>query len=175
MTSPIALRINEALRNEFRRLVETDGIAGKITEGEKRLAAFRAILADFAVGRLTVEEVIAATRERLDPVSSPYAMDRRVFAHGWPERLARTQISRFYCQSVMGLLIRQGETDCFIPHSSREKADSACSITLAGKRHQLQPLYELLTSNYRDGKWTQGVVKVPDHPHCTHVVRPCQN
>lgn len=169
------LRVNGAIRSEFERLVAADAIAGKITEGEGRVAVCRQVLLNFASGLVTVNEAIAALGDQLGCLPSPHATNRHVFADGWPERLVRTQISRFYNQSVMGLLIRQGEVDCFVPHSSHEKADSPCSVSLAGKRHPLQPLYDSLISSYRDGNWNPKVVKVPNHPHCTHVVRPADS
>jgi hypothetical protein len=166
---PTVLSQNEALRNAVVALVATDAMAGKVTEGGDRLERFRAILTDLVNGQIGLGEAIRRTQAELPRQTSPYSGNNRVFASNWEERLVRTQLSRFYNQGVMEQLLAEGETQCFVPHSPAEDPDSNCSRQLAGQNHDVKALYERLVTSYRDGVWSQSV-KIPDHPHCTHVV-----
>ena len=83
----------------------------------------------------------------------------------------RTQFSRFYNQAVLEELRARGETECFVAHSSAEASDSPCSTLLAGNHHPIAVLHERLLANHSRGQWDQSL-KVPNHPHCTHVVSP---
>ena len=96
-----------------------------------------------------------------------------MFASGWAERLVRTQFSRFYNQAVLQQLTAHGDTECFVPHSASEQASSQCSQLLAGRTHNVQGLLTLLADSYALGQFSK-TPKIPDHPHCTHVVRPAQ-
>ena len=60
---------------------------------------------------------------------------------------------------------------CFVPHSDEQDASSACTQQLAGGLHSVTMLYTRLLDNYQMGNWLKEV-KIPNHPHCTHVVRP---
>jgi hypothetical protein len=120
---------NEPLRNRVITLIENQPIAGKVTEGIPRLEAFRAIMVDLVNGNLNLNEAIQKTQIDLSPQSSAHGNNIRVFPANWDERLVRTQLSRFYNQAVMEQLLEEGETQCFVPHSSEERADSDCSST----------------------------------------------
>ena len=71
-------------------------------------------------------------------------------------------------------LMGAGEVKCFIPHSSAEQLTSRCTQQLAGRAHEAATLHTLLVQNYTNGNWGRDV-KLPDHPHCTHVVTPVQS
>jgi hypothetical protein len=144
---------------------------GKVTEGGDRLARFRTLLTDLVNGAIAVDEAYRQTGLQLPRHTSPHANSNRVFPSGWEERLVRTQLSRLYNQAVLEALRDAGQNSCFVPHSSAEDAGTACSVQLAGKAHEVSVLYDRLVQSYTYGQWSSQV-KVPDHPHCTHVVRP---
>ncbi len=171
---PAALAQNEELRKAVLALVPTQPMAGKATEGGTRLQDFRLILADLVEGRLDLERASERTLRELPRASSLHGDSNRVFASGWAERLVRTQYSRFYNQAVLQALLAHGETSCFVPHSSDEDGGSKCSRLLAGAHHSVQTLYDRLVQSYAAGNFGQDA-KIPDHPHCTHVVRPSQS
>lgn len=160
---------NDALRSAALALIANQPMAGKVTEGGDRLERFRAILTDLINGRTDMVGAIRKTEVELSRQTSLYSGSNQVFAANWEERLVRTQLSRFYNQAVMEKLLAEGETECFVPHSPAEDSDSKCSIQLAGKTHDLRTLYDRLVGSYAQGNWSQ-VVKIPNHPHCTHVV-----
>ena len=166
-----ALVQNEALRSRVLALIAVQPMAGKITEGGSRMQAFRSILADLVNGQISVERAISRTQAELPRQTSLYSADNRVFAKDWDERLVRTQFSRFYNQAVMEQLLDEGETLCHVPHSGAEKRESNCSVHLAGRNHDVRTLHTRLVSSYAQGNWSS-TVKIPDHPHCTHVVTP---
>jgi hypothetical protein len=100
-----------------------------------------------------------------------HASNRRVFAKNWPQRLVRTQLNRFYNQALLQHLLESNETLCEVPRSSEERGDSRCSRELAGTTQEVRHLHERLLSVYARGE-AASLPLVPDHPHCTHVVRP---
>lgn len=163
------LKENEHLRNEVLALVESQPMPGKVTEGGDRLSHFRTILAALISGDIGLPDAFTRTQRELQRESSMHSGNNRVFAAQWTERLVRTQLSRFYNQAVMERLLAEGETHCFVPHSSSEDSSSPCSVALAGKNHEIKILHERLVASYSEGDWAK-VVKIPDHPYCTHVV-----
>lgn len=165
------LHRNDALRRRVLDLIASEPIAGKVTEGGDRLARFRAILSDLTSGKLDMQGATRRTIAELPRETSPHSDSSRVFLSGWHERLVLTQFSRFYNQAVMETLLEAGETQCFVPHSDIEDASSPCSRQLAGANQDLRTLYNRLTRSYGDGVWSQEV-KIPNHPHCSHVVTP---
>ena len=144
---------------------------GKVTEGGGRLDAFRSILLDLANGDATLDEAILRTQRDLPRHGSPHNGNNRVFPEGWAERLVRIQFSRFYNQAVLEQLRDEGAQSCFVPHSSAEDASSPCTQALAGANQSVAMLYQRLVDSYRNGKFSREP-KIPNHPHCTHVVRP---
>jgi hypothetical protein len=160
---------NDELCNATLALIANQPMPGKATEGEGRLEEFRVILTDLVNGQINLTEAYERTSVDLSRQASPHSGNNRVFSDGWEERLVRTQLSRFYNQAVMEKLLLEGENQCFIPHSSTEASNSLCSTQLAGSNHDLKTLYNLLVDSYANGNWTQDV-KIPNHPHCTHVV-----
>ncbi|MBE7474275.1 MAG: hypothetical protein HS114_34530 [Anaerolineales bacterium] len=168
---PIVLSKRADLRGAMIKLVETESVAGKVTEGGNRLDLFRSVLKPLIIGELTLTNAYQRTMLHLTRENSIHAGNNKVFATGWAERLVRTQYSRFYNQAVMEELLAKGQTECFVPHSSEENVGSKCSLYLAGKAHNLKALYNLLISSYAKGSWDSSP-KIPDHPHCTHVVTP---
>jgi len=144
---------------------------GKATEGGDRLDQFRAILVELIQGRVSLVQAVMLVQQRLPREQSTHSANNRVFPFGWEERLVRTQFSRLYNQAVLEHLIAIGETHCFVAHSSDEAPESACSVALAGQTHEVAVLHTRLVESYVRGVFTK-TVKIPDHPHCTHVVMP---
>jgi hypothetical protein len=159
------------LRFAVLALISEQPIPGKVTEGGDRLSRFREIMKALVAGTIGLSEAHRGTEIQLPRLGSIYGSNNRVFASGWAERLVRTQYSRFYNQAVMEQLLGEGAVSCFIPHSSAEDSGSRCSRLLAGGSHDLRVLYDRLINSYANGNWT-GDLKVPEHPHCTHVVTP---
>ena len=160
---------NAALHNAVIALIASQPMAGKVTEGGNRLDLFRNILSDLVNGNTSLDAASHKTQDELSPQTSLYASNNRVFPSGWAERLVRTQLSRFYNQAVMEKLLAEGETQCFVPHSAAEDSGSSCSLQLAGSNQDLKTLHNRLVDAYEKGIWSQ-TVKIPNHPHCTHVV-----
>lgn len=169
---PAAIKVNDDVRLYMINLIQGAPLLGKIVEGGNRLDVFRQILVDFANGRLDFAAAYRETENQLPRHVSIYAHDNRVFAHGWAERLVRTQVSRFYNQAVMELALGRGESQCFVPPSTAEQSSSPCSVSLAGRVHDISHLHSLLVTAYEQGHWGNKTPKIPDHPHCTHVVKP---
>lgn len=162
---------NTDLKANVLRLVRESAIPGKVTEGGDREARFRSLLERLVSGEISTEEAISRTEEYLARSTSTHRNDNRVFAQNWANRLVRTQYSRFYNQGVAELLLSAGEVECFVPHSSSEEPTSRCSKELAGRPHDLRMLYDRLIDAYQAGNWNSDL-KVPNHPHCTHVIAP---
>lgn len=160
---------NDKLRISTLDLINNQPIPGKATEGGDRLEKFKAILIDLINNQIDLTEAYKRTNVELPRQTSCHSSNNKVFPAHWEERLVRTQLSRFYNQAVMEKLLEEGETHCFVPHSSAEAHDSSCSLLLAGSSHDLKMLYNRLVDSYAKGNWTKEV-KIPNHPHCTHVV-----
>ncbi|MFC7076113.1 hypothetical protein [Haloarcula halophila] len=170
---PDAVESESELRNRILELVESEPIPGKATEGGERVNALREILSEFFDGEISLDQSIQRISDDLPKHESKHAHNNRVFPEDWDERLARTQISRFYNQAVLLLLQENGEDQCFIPHSDHEDRDSSCTIQLAGGTADVNYLLECLNRSYREGEWHDDVM-IPDHPHCTHTVTPVE-
>ena len=168
---PEAVEQNSNLQERILQLLEDEPIPGKATEGGDRLKNLRGLLTEFFEVDRSIEECIQGISEELPRHESRYSTDNRVFASSWDERLARTQISRFYNQGVLQTLKENGQERCFIPHSEHEDADSSCTIQLADSTAEVDILLDRLHRSYRDGEWHDEVM-IPDHPHCTHTVTP---
>jgi hypothetical protein len=168
---PAVLAGRPDLQDAVLVLINEQPMPGKVTEGGNRLSRFRAILKSLADGTTGLQEACHRTELELPRLESIHGGNNRVFASGWAERLVRTQYSRFYNQAVMEQLLAEGAVSCFIPHSSSEDSGSKCSRLLAGGSHDLRLLYDRLLNSYARGNWTSDL-KVPEHPHCTHVVTP---
>lgn len=168
---PETVQQDDTLRNRIIELVNDEPITGKALEGGDRTDEFRGILREFFNGENGLDGTIAEVSMRLPRSESPHAHDNRTFPDGWDERLARTQISRFYNEAVLQKLVEEGEENCFIPHSDHEDVDSACTIRLAGGTANVEMLLERLHRAYKDGEYHDEPM-VPNHPHCTHTVTP---
>lgn len=161
---------NQDLLDKVNILITNEPITGKAIQGEDRLIKFRDIFKDLVSNKISLDEAYQKTKIELPRSTSAHSQNNRVFASGWSERLVRIQLSRFYNQAVMEKLIDEGEELCFVPHSTAEKSNSPCSIHLAGKTSDLKTLYNRLIKSYRNDDWSDRQPKIPDHPHCTHVV-----
>lgn len=168
---PSTLAANGELCEAILKLVQSEPMPGKATEGANRIDLFRPILESFFKGEIDLKIAISDTESKLPRSMSPYSDSNRVFATGWAERLVRTQISRFYNQAVLQYILASGHTTCRIHHSSDEAGTSNCSQLLAGTTQDASIMLERLIENYRDGVWGKEV-KIPDHPHCTHTIFP---
>jgi hypothetical protein len=168
---PEILQSNTDLRDRVYGLVQSEPIHGKALDGGTRSPRFRQILERLVSCELTIDQAIVQTSALLGRTNSPHASENRVFPHGWEERIVRTQYSRFYNQAVLQALISEKQDKCFIPHSSTERRDSACTVALVGKTHETQMLLEALEAGFSRGDYSSGF-RVPHHPHCTHVICP---
>jgi hypothetical protein len=164
---------NTELRDAVLTLIDEQPVPGKVTEGGDRLLRFKEILKRLVRGEIRMTEAFYQTESELPREGSFYAANNRVFPSGWAERLVRTQFSRFYNQAVMEQLLSEGQTQCFVPHSSEEDSGSKCSMNLAGGAHDIRVLYSRLIESYARGNWS-GDLKIPEHPHCTHVISPVE-
>ncbi len=168
---PATLSASQGLREAVLDLIAAEPMPGKVTEGGNRLSTFREILRDLANGEITLDEAYLRTQRDLPRYESPHSGNNRVFADGWAERLVRIQFSRFYNQAVLEQLREEGAQTCFVPHSDAEDAISPCTRELAGANQSVNVLYQRLIDSYRNGQFGREP-KIPNHPHCTHVVRP---
>lgn len=162
------------LRQAVLQLIDNQPVWAKALEGGDRLTRFRTILKKLVTGEMDLIEAYQGTTVELPRDGSIHVHNNRVFPKDWAERLVRTEYSRFYNQAVMEKLLAEGNTQCFVPHSSQEKPDSKCSIYLAGRVHDLKVLYDRLIEAHSKGNYSSDL-KIPDHPHCTHVVTPVTN
>lgn len=172
---PQALELNDDLRVAMIELIAADSIYGKVLEGGNRLSIFQSILTDLADGQVDQDAAIRRTSLELPRAASPHRASNRVFSSGWEERLVRTQLSRFYNQAVLEWLQENAETQCWVPHSTAEASASPCTRLLAGGIHDVDTMHRLLIDAYRDGDFSSKVPKIPDHPHCTHVIAPSRS
>jgi hypothetical protein len=168
---PQALRNNPAVKERMLAIISVNRISGKVTEGGDRLAKLRQALSLLSEDQLSFNEAIREVEHQLPRHTSIHSGSNQVFASNWAERLVRTQFSRFYNQAVLEEQLAKGRSECYVPPSSQENADSQCSQTLAGRSHDISYLLKLLVNSYEEGKWDK-TPKIPDHPHCTHVVKP---
>ena len=167
------LTINNELQRLIIALIESEPIPGKVLESNSgdRLGVFKDILIELVNGKVSLDTAYQQTETKLPRHTSLHKSNSRVFPGGWSERLIRTQLSRFYNQAVLKQLLEDGVENCFVPHSESEEASSRCTQELAGGQHPVATLYDRLIDNYSNGNWSREI-KIPDHPHCTHVVRP---
>jgi len=168
----ITLQDNEDLKERVIGLISTRPIRGKVTEEPHRLNIFRKILINLVNGAIgNLEDAYQQVESQIPETTSKYAGNSRVFPHDWAERHVRTQLSRFYNQAVMEELIESGISECFVHRSSLEDPTTPCSQVLAGRKHNVTVLYKKLIKSYENGNW-DNEPKIPNHPHCTHVVSP---
>lgn len=168
-----ALTANTKLQEAMLLLVGNQPIAGKVIEGANRLSVFREILQRLISGEISFLQANREVENNISSLTSIHAHNVKVFPSRWAERLLRTQYSRFYSQTVLEKLLDNGETDCYIAHSSEESVASNCSRFLAGYNHDAGQMHSRLISAYGQGIWDKSL-KVPDHPHCSHVISPAQ-
>lgn len=169
---PAALAENEPLRRRMIALIDAQPMPAKALEGEGRTDVLRDILRELTLGRLDQAGAIERVRTGLPPAKSPHANSTSVFPEDWDERLIRTNFSRFYNQAVLEELLERKETRCSVPHSSAEDPSNPCSRELAGRTHEVERLHSLLVQAHALGDWSNRDPKIPNHPHCTHVVKP---
>jgi len=164
----------QELKNKVVSLMNERPIHGQSTEEPERLAAFRGILVKLVKGEISsLEKAYAAVESELPRNTSKYSGNNSVFPQNWGERLVRIQLSRFYNQAVFEILQESSKANCFVPHSSHEDSSTPCSQHLAGKEHEIKLLHERLIKNYDEGNYDT-TLKIPNHPQCTHVVKPIE-
>ena len=131
------------------------------------------ILQKLITGEITdLDSAYKQVQIKIPRKPSKYADNNRVFTRDWAERLVRIQLSRFYNQAVMEILIDSGEENCFIPHSQYEDSNTLCTTEMAGKNHKVDLLYNKLIDIYENEKYDRNSKTIPQHPNCTHVIRP---
>lgn len=169
---PNALLNNSKLREHVVALMKKNNIIAKSLEGGKRLEKFRNILVSLAEGELTIEEAIKNVTSQLPAQNSDFSGNNRVFPNRWEERLIRVQFSRFYNQAVLESEKEKGKNECYIPISDVEDPNSLCSQQLANTQQNINLLLDRLKASYEEGDFKNKNPKIPDHPNCTHVVKP---
>ncbi len=124
-----ALSKNSELNSKVLSLIESR------LEEETRKNEFRDILKKFVKGEIIdLSSTIYQVQIKIPKSTSKYASDNRVFTRDWAERLLRTQLSLFYNQAVMEILIDSGKEEFFIPHSKYEDHNSFCTREMAKKK-----------------------------------------
>lgn len=167
------LKTNSDLKVRVLAEIDAGNIIGKSTEEDSRKSDFKTILKELVNGQiLTLEDSYSEVERRIPRATSRHASDNRTFADGWGERLVRVQLSRFYNQAVLKHLRDEGEEVVFVPHSGHEESTSRCTQELANKEHSIELLLTRLENAYERGDYSDRGAKVPNHPHCTHVVMP---
>jgi hypothetical protein len=167
----ITLSNNFELKTKVVELIQTRPILGKSIEEDSRVNRFREILIELVEDNTSsLEQSYTKVESTIQRNESKYFFDNRVFANGWPERLVRTQLSRFYNQTLLEELKDHGETECFIPASSSQNLSSKCAI-IQNKNYNVNELLQNLINNYEKGQYDSSI-KIPEHPHCSHVVKP---
>lgn len=167
----IALNSNSELRRRVVELIQDKPILGKSIEEDTRVNKFREILTELVDGNISsLEESYAKVESVIPRNESRYYSDNRVFASGWAERLVRTQLSKFYNQAILEELKDRGEEECFVPASSSHNLSSRCAI-IQNETYKVEELLQNLIENYENGEYDSSI-KIPEHPHCSHVIRP---
>jgi hypothetical protein len=162
---------NLDLRQKVVELIQNRPITGKSVEEDSRVNRFREVLIELVEGNISnLEESYSKVEVELPRNKSKYSFDNRVFASGWAERLVRTQLSRFYNQAILEELKRNGEEECFVPASSSHNLSSRCAI-IQNNDYKVDELLQNLIKNYEQGQFDNSL-KIPEHPHCSHVVKP---
>ncbi|AFK21242.1 hypothetical protein HFX_6118 (plasmid) [Haloferax mediterranei ATCC 33500] len=170
---PKALSNNGEIRLHALELIADEPIIGKCLEGGTRKEDFRTILSELVKGEIDHATAEQRVSSELPPSNSLHMGNNHVFNSQWKERLIRSQLSRFYNQSVMEILEERGDSECFVPRSPREDTTSDCTQQLAGGKHATSELLRALYSQQRQGNWNDGVT-VPGHANCTHTVVPTE-
>lgn len=166
-----AVAANDSIKKEIEHLIRTRPIPAKALDGTNREDKFRDLLLKVLNREISLEDSYNLVEQTIPPSTSAHSGNNRVFPSGWGERLIRIQLSRFYNQAILEDLQNNGISECFVPHSEREASDSSCTIGLAGKNANVASLLDLLVDTYEKGNFSKQP-KIPNHPHCTHVVRP---
>jgi hypothetical protein len=165
------LEINRYLKSRIKNLIKEKSIHGKALEGDNRLNDFKSIILTLVDQKLSLNEAYILTEQLLSEHNSPYAGNKRVFCQHWGERLIRIQLSKFYNEAVLLTILEDGGTTCFISHSTTENNSSPCSIHLAGSVQNAEEMLARIINCYEYGVYDKEL-KIPNHPHCTHVVSP---
>ena len=167
----IALTENSESKKRVLNLIQNKPILGQVIEEDGRVNEFRKILARLVEGKITNLEVsFVEVESKLPRNQSIHFRNNRVFASGWAERLVRTQLSRFYNQAVLEELNENEKEECYVPVSTSSNLSSRCAI-IQDKNHNVKELLANLITNYEKGQYDSSI-KLPDHPHCSHVVKP---
>jgi hypothetical protein len=164
------LQARSDLRDRMTNLT-TQNIIGRALEGSDRLDRFRTIMVDLVHLRRDLDGSIVEVSRQLPPSGSIYNGNRHVFNSEWERRIVMTTLSWLYSQAVLEYLRDAGQTTCFVPFSSDQDAMSLCSRLLAGHEHPVVELHEALVDFYVRAVKSDRL-KIPEHPHCSHVVRP---
>jgi hypothetical protein len=172
-----SLTDNSELKQKVVELIKTRPIPGKSIEEDIRVNRFRGILVELIKGDISsLEESYAKIESEIPRSESRYSSNNHVFSRGWSERLVRTQLTRFYNQAILEKLKNSGENECFVPASSSRNFSSECAI-IQNKNYKVDELLQNLIKFYENGQFDRvdRSIKIPEHPHCSHVVKPKNN
>jgi len=166
-----ALSNNSTLRTKVIGLIETKPINNKAIEEKEREEKFKSILKTL-VNRdiLGLEYTYTKISENIPASESKYANNPSVFSKDWEEKLVRTHLSRFYNHAVLEELQENGKLECFIPSAESEFQNFSC-MHAKDTTCNINELLQNLIDHYEFGK-NNASLKIPEHPHCNHVVRP---
>lgn len=161
---------NNNLKVLVNELIQSKPISGKALEGGEREQKFKSILIGLINGNYKLDESFTLVEQNIPKHFSVFSGSRQVFSDGWAKRLVKTNLSKFYNQAVLLTILNNGQKECFIPHSGEESRTSLCSLA-AGKQYDAQTMLNRLVEAYENGNYSKDL-KIPNHPHCTHVVIP---
>ncbi len=168
-----ALNENSEIKQKVLALIQIKPLLGKSIEEDSRVNEFREILTKLVEGDISsLEASFSEVESKLPENKSKYAFNKSVFPSNWAERLVRTQLSRFYNQAVLQDLDEKGEEECFVPASSSSNLSPSCAI-IQNQNYKVKELLQNLINNYDLGQYDKSI-KIPEHPHCTHVVKPVE-
>lgn len=162
-----AISTNIAVKNEMLRLLSSiPQLAGKALQVQNNSSTFKALLNDYLQGTKTLAQLHSGMS------SMSTTADNRTFATNWETRLIETTINFLYSHSVGTVLLALGQADCHVPHTNTEQGNSHCTANMAGRNFNIPTI---LATNY--GAYVNGIFvvpqdKIPNHPHCSHVVAP---
>lgn len=164
------LESNEFIRTEVLKLIDEKNVVGKVLEGGDRKQRFKDIMRQLVNGEVNLDDCYLKVEREVPRSNSIHANNNRVFSSNWGERLVRTNLSKYYNQFVLLKVLEDGESEVYIPHSRTESPDSPCSM-IAGTNHNAADLLNKLVDAYEENTFSKEI-KIPNHPHCTHVVIP---
>ena len=72
----------------------------------------------------------------------------------------------------MEKLDKDKEEECFIPTSNSVNLSPKCAI-IQNNNYKVKELLQNLVNNYDLGEYDSSI-KIPEHPYCSHVIKPIE-